>query len=909
MRDFTARIRAAFRDTAIDLDVLEELAQHAESTYETLRADGVSEADALARIDRLIDGWRTDPAALQRSIKGSTLVVPPAFSSRSFASGALADVVFGARLLRLKPGYAAVTILTIALGVGAATTLFSVAYGVLLRPLPWAHADGLIRVSETRGGREGRVPGTILNSTYLAWAESPATIDSIGAFRENPMTLTGLGDATRVTVSAVTPSMLKMLKVNPDRGRIFTDEEGERGKGRAVIISRGFWEQRFGARDDVIGQALTLDGTPYTIVGVLPRDFRFPSAEVQAWVPWYVQPLDGPGGVKSGTIMRVLARLKPGVTPAQAAAEGTARAIAAPDAGMISMSLFGAREPILVQARDAKEAAASDVRPAIIALLVAAVLLFVTATANVANMQLARATSRHRELTIRAALGAGTARIARQLLVENAIVGVLGSIAGLGVTAALHAALPSLLPAGFPRVDAITIDARVLGFTLLLSLLTTIVCGVLPLMHVRRLELARSLADSSAGSAGAGRGRVSLVRALIIASQVAVTCVLVIGGALLARSFAAQLAADRGYDSGNVLTAAIPFPVGYAADGRATAALQRIVERLKERPGVTHVGMSSGLPLVSSGGFSGFNFPSPIRGGAPVEVQTIRRVVSPEYFGALGIRVRAGRPLTTADGENGNRAVVVNRSFVASFLDNVPIERAVGLSLGTDAVRITKGRVEAIIVGVVDDLKQDRPGDPPQPEMFVSYAQVPGTNHGSQAFIVMRIVDDPAAHVDSLRTAIREEDPALAIDTVMTMDQRIGTSVARPRLYALLFAGFAVFALVIAGAGLFGVLSQTVSQRSRELAVRTALGASRTAVIAVALKQMSMAMAAGLIVGLWASASLSSHLSPFIYGISTRDWLSFGVAPIVLLIAGAIACIVPARRVARTDPVMVLRDI
>lgn len=820
----------------------------------------------------------------------------------------MSDFLYGLRILRSRPAYAAMTILTIALGVGAVTTLFSVAYGVLIRPLPWGHADGLVRLTETRGGKEGRIAGTILNGTYLAWAEAPHTIESIGAYREASMTLTGAGDATRLTIAAVTPSMLEMLKVRPDRGRIFEDAEGRRGQTNAAILSRGLWEQRFGAREDVLGQTLMLDGNAYQIVGVLPRAFRFPSAEAQAWIPWYIQPVDGPNGVKSGTIMRAVARLAAGVTPAQAAAEGTARATAAPDAGPVGMALFGGRDPIQIGVRDARESAAADVRPAILTLLVAAALLFVTAIANVANMQLARATARHRELTIRAALGAGTGRLARQLLTENAIVGVLGSALGLALTFGFHAVLPALLPAGFPRIDAIAIDGRVLAFTLMLSLITSVAGGVLPLFQARRLELARSLADGSASSGGAGRGRLASVRALIVASQVAVTCVLVIGAMLLARSFAAQIHADRGYDPANLLTASIPFPPAYPVERREQS-LARILERLRSHPGVTHAAVSTGLPLVSTGGFAAFTFPSPLRGGATVDVETIRRVVTPDYFDALGIRVRAGRPITAADTAGAPRAVVVNRSFVAKYLDNMPIERAVGFSLGTDAVRVTKARVEAFIVGVVDDLKQDRPGDPPQAEMFVPFAQMPGVSLGPQAYVMARTTDDPARHIEALRTALREEDPTLALDAVMTMDQRVGASLARPRMYAVLFVGFAGFALVIAGAGLFGVLSHTVAQRSRELAVRSALGASRGAVIGVALRQMAIAMAAGLAIGIAASAALSNTLSPFVYGVSTRDWLSFAVAPLVMTIAGLIACAVPARRVAQADPIQVLREI
>jgi putative ABC transport system permease protein len=386
-----------------------------------------------------------------------------------------------------------------------------------------------------------------------------------------------------------------------------------------------------------------------------------------------------------------------------------------------------------------------------------------------------------------------------------------------------------------------------------------------------------------------------------------VTCVLVIGSVLLARSFTAQISADRGYEPTSLLTAGIPFPTSYTVE-RKEQMLARILERVQARPGITHAAVSTGLPLASAGGFSVFQFPSPLRAGAQVDVETYRRVVTPGYFDALGIRLRAGRAITAADTATAPRAVVVNRTFVTKYLDDIPIERAIGLSLGTGAVRTANSKLEAFVVGVVDDMKQDRPDEPPQSEIYVSFAQLPGVNHGGQAFVVARTADDPLTYVEALRTAIREEDPSVALDAVMTMDQRVGNSLSRPRLYAVLFAGFAVFALVIACTGLFGVLSQSVAQRSRELAVRTALGASRGAVVGVALKQVAIATIAGLVAGVAASAALSNNLSPFVYGVSTRDWLSFGLAPIVLLAAGALACIVPARRVARVDPVVVLRE-
>ncbi|MFM8533523.1 MAG: ABC transporter permease, partial [Acidimicrobiia bacterium] len=367
------RIRSAFAGAAVDTDILEELAQHAEATYDALRADGASEAEAIAKIDQLIDGWRTDPRVLQRAIKRGVAVVPPSGSS-SWLSGARADAVYGLRLLRAKPGYAAVTILTIALGVGAATTLFSVAYGVLVRPLPWGDTDRLVRLTEVRGGKEGRVPGTMMNGSYLAWADAPQTLDGIGFYGgENPATLTEVGDAVRLPVSRTTPSTLQLLNVAPTRGRIFATNEGGRlnSDPSVVVISYPLWEQRYGLREDILGQPIVLDGVQHTIIGVMPRTFRFPSAGVQAWLAWQAPPVDGPGGTKTGSIMRAIGRLKPGVSIAQASAEGTARAIAAPDAGPVAMALFGAKEPIQIRVRDAAEAAAADVRPAILILLFA----------------------------------------------------------------------------------------------------------------------------------------------------------------------------------------------------------------------------------------------------------------------------------------------------------------------------------------------------------------------------------------------------------------------------------------------------------------------------------------------------------------------------------------------------------
>jgi predicted permease len=890
----------------IDRDVLDELAQHAESTYQSLRADGATGEEADARIDALIAGWRRDPAALTRVVKRAPAVVPPP-SGTSVWSGAMADVIYGLRMLRAQPGAALLTVLTIALGVGAVTTLFSVAHGVLLRPLSWATGDGLVRVIESRGGRQGRVPGTLMNGSYLAWADAPQTIEAIGAWTSGAVTLSGAGDATRVTVTNVTPSLLHVLGVQPLRGRLFLPGDGSNGNWRLAILSQGFWEQRFGAREDIVGQTIVLEGAPATVIGIMPRAFRFLTGETQMWLPFSVADVDAPNGVKRGQIFGALARLKPGVSMAQAAAEANARAVAAPDPGLVAMSLFGAREPVQISLVDAHAAATADVRPAIVILLIAAALLFVTAMANVANMQLARAAARHRELTIRAALGAGMARLSRQLLIENAIIGIAGALLGVLVSAALHRVLPSLLPAGFPRADEIAMDGRVLMFAAAIAMIASVAAGVLPVLQARRLDVARALSDGTLASAGSGRGPLAIARLLIVGSQVAVTGLLVIGAVLLTRSFLARVAADRGYDPRNVLTASVPFPTGYSFEQRHQARL-RMLERLRARPGITHAAFSTGVPLVSSGGFASFNFVTPVTGAA-IQAETVRRVVTPEYFGALGVRIRAGRAITDADTLGAPTAVVVNRSFVRKYLDDMPIEQAIGQSLGPAAVRGTEPEGPAHIVGVADDLRQDAVDAPDQPEMYVSMAQLREAALGPASIVIIRTVDDPAAYVEALRSVAREQDSGIALDGVMALEARVGQSLSRPRVYAVLLGGFAVFAVLIAGAGLFGVLSFSVTQRSRELAVRAALGASRAGVIGAAIRPIGVAIVAGLTAGMALAGGLSSQLAPFLYGVPATDWLSFGLAPVVLLLVGVAACLVPARRVAQTDPVEVLREI
>ena len=589
------------------------------------------------------------------------------------SGGLMQDVRYGLRLLRRQPGFAAVAILTMALGIGATTMLSSVAYGVLMKPLPWPDADRLVRVTETRDGRSGRVLGTVSNGTFRAWRDGRSTIEDLGGWLTQTATLTGAGEPLRVPINPMTPSLLRILRVRPMIGRLFDESEGALNQPGVVILSHSLWRERFGARTDVVGHVLQLNDRPYTIVGVMPRDFAFPDPEARAWTAWSVPPGVASNGALVGVIFRAIARLRDGATPEQAAAEATTRARNAPDMGLAARALFGAAGPIEVSAVPELQAITADVKPAILVLLAGAALLLITATANVASLQLTRATVRRREMAVRAAIGAGRRRIVSQLLVESAIVGLCGGAGGVALAAGLQRLLPWLLPQEFPRLEAVAFDMRVMSFALTVSVIASVACGLLPAWHTRRINLVDTLSEDGVASvSGARRSPAARTRASIMAGQVAIACLLLVGATLLARSFVAMVRADRGYDPVNVLTARLPMPPGYRAERRGQL-METLVERLRALPGVTHAAYSSGLPFVSAGGFSAFNMRSPRNPAVEIEVQATQRLVSPDYFAAMRLRLVEGRTLSDTDTTATPPAVVVNRTFARQYLGDRPI--------------------------------------------------------------------------------------------------------------------------------------------------------------------------------------------------------------------------------------------
>ncbi len=905
--DWKTRIRSALGST-LDDDVLEELAQHAAATYASARAEGCDAEEAERRVTRQIHAWATDPALLRRRPKREPAIEPPTGSASSLGAAAQ-DARYAWRLLRRQPAYAALVIATMALGIAATTVLGSIAYGVLLKPLPWADAPRLVRLYENRQGSTRRFRPMMTNATYRAWRDGASTLDALGAWTSERVAIAGQGAAERITITEVTPSLFPMLRGVPALGRTFSTGDDEPGRPPIVILSYGFWQRQYGGRADAIGQRLRLDTTTYAIVGVMPASFAFPDRETRAWVPFYIEPVTTPGrGGFSISMFQGLGRLRDGATPDQAAAEGTARGRTVPDHGVVAMAVFGSNGPVEVTAVPLLRALTGDVKPAITILFAAVVLLLVTATANVASLQLARATGRRRELAIRAALGAARGRLVRQTLVENLLLGVLGGAAGLALAALMHRALPSALPANFPRLDDLALDWRIQAFAAATSIVAGLGCGLLPALHVARAEVVPALAEDSLAPVGGGlRTRTARARTIIMTAQVAIACVLLVGASLLIRSFVGLMNADLGYDASNVLTARLVMPDGEYPPARRLAILNEILQRLGSTPGITKAAFSNAIPFTSGESLS--SFPVKRRDGTSIQVQTGVRQVSAGYFAAMGQRVLEGHEFTAADTSATEPSVIVNREFSRKYLDG----KALGWTLpGTTSKALAVAPRDRPIVGVVDDTARHEVTDTPQPEIYYTPSRQPAATSlqrilTSDLNLVVRTSADPHGFVPSLRAIVQTAAPTAPLESVMTMRDRVADSLARPRLYAMLLATLAAFALAIAGVGLFGVLSYSVAQRAREIGVRTALGAQVRDIVRLVVGQSMAIAGAGLAVGLVASFWLAGALQKFLYGVTPHDAASFGVVAAVLLLVSVAASIVPARRAARVDPVKVLK--
>jgi putative ABC transport system permease protein len=795
------------------------------------------------------------------------------------------------RLMRRAPGFTAAALVTLALAIGANTAVFSVVYGVLLRQLPYPNADRIVRLSEEHPGGRSIVRQAMLGDlTFDAWRPTAATIDTLSVYSSTVHTVTGLGEPIRVEAASVSPSLFSLVGALPTRGRLFTPEETTTGANRVAIIGDGMWRNTFGADPAIVGRALTLDGVVHEIVGVLPPGFYFPDRDAALWTPYVAAPPSKDG-------MRVifaLARLKPGITPEQAAAEGTAaaRSVKRP---MAAELLFGKGAPVEVRVRRLADEMTRSVRPAMQVLMVAVALVLLIACANVANLLLARGVSRGREIAVRAALGAGGGRLARQLLTESVTLSLTGGAIGVLIAWLLTRAAPAWAPEGFPRLDDVRLDWRVIAFALTASLASGAVAGLFPVWRAVRAPLTASLRSDDARSVGAG----TRVRSGLLVVEAALSVMLLIGAALLARSFDALVNVNPGYETSGVLTARIYLSGAASTPERRAQIVDGVVQRLRSAPQVAAVGAGNMAPLGESSYVSGFAFGTNAA-GERVVARALQYVVTDGYAEALGLRVKEGRSFQPSDAAAPVQAMLVNESFARTYMnDGKPVigRRYRGL--------VSADTVTTEIVGVLGDVLKDGLDTTAQSEIYLPHGK--NTAIRREVNVVLRARQDPAALVPLLRSIVTEVEPTAAVDRIATLDSQLERSVAEPRLATSLLAGFAAIALALAVTGLYGVLSYTVSQRRREIGIRSALGASRGSLVRLVLSQGLAVTIAGLVVGVAASALAARALRPMLFGIEPLDRVSFIVMPLVLFTVALLACIVPARRAAAMDPAATLK--
>jgi putative ABC transport system permease protein len=901
--DWADRIRASLAAAggAPDEDVVAELAEHATSVYSDALAQGATPDEAASRVTKDIEHWRMDAAGLKRKHDRVVQVEPPPVDGSSWFAGLVHDVRYALRLQRRQVKFAALVIGLTALGIGATAALFSVTYDVLVKPLPWPNAERVVSLTETRGGNTARVGG-FTNVVYLAWQEEAATVDGLAAWSlglapssPGPVTLTGDDDPERITTVSATASLFSVLGVQPLLGSLFVAEQET---DRVVVLSESLWRRRFAADPNVVGRLASLDGQPYTVVGVVAEATMFPDRRTQAFVPLRVP--HTPNGL---LVLNALALPRPGTSLEQVGSEGTVRGAAAPNPELTSTGMFGSSGPVAVTATPLVDSLTRTVKTPLLVLLAAVALLLAAATANVANLQLARAMTRSRELALRAALGAGRARIYRQVLIENLVLGLAGGVIGVGVAWGLHRSLPALLPAAFPRTDDLALGPGVIALALLLAVVASAACTLILAVGLRHLDPRAVLAEDGRGSAGAmPRSPLGRARRFIMVVQVAIACVLLVGASLLGRSFVELLDADRGFDPSRVLGAHLAMPVSAFTPERRTAVLDEILERLDAVPATRGAAFTSASPIAPGGATASLDMQSPE--GEQVIVQATLRVVSPGYFAALGLPIVGGRGFEESDTATSLPVVIANETFA---------RRYPGEALGA-RVPSFRGRgspAEAVVVGIAADVRYIDSPTESLPELYFSHRQLPAALGAftTNITLLVRTDSNPGPSPTVFRNVVREADANLVPEAVMTLDdQLVVTNLALPRLYALLLGGFATLALLVAGVGLFGVLSYVVAQRTRELGIRAALGARPQDLLRLVLRQGLGTTIVGLAVGLVAAGVLMRFVTTLLYGVSAADLPTYVGVPVLLLVVAGAACIVPAHRAARLDPLRALRQ-
>ncbi|MFL6203584.1 MAG: ADOP family duplicated permease [Thermoanaerobaculia bacterium] len=798
------------------------------------------------------------------------------------------DLRYAFRQLAKSPGFTLIAILTLALGVGATTSIFSVVDGVLLRPLPFPDPDRLVRVYPL--SEEGE-PSAISVLNYLDWRKQSRTVEAASLLDTGSVNLTGTGgEPERLSGAWVSPEFFSVIKAPLLAGRGFATGEDRPEAPNVVVLSEELWKRRFGGDRGLVGRTIHLDGKPCTVVGIAGRK-RWPSI-ADLWLPFELSEDAMSPGNRGAVYLSVVARLAPGIPIEKARAE--TRAIAARLAAQYPEDNTGFRMDVVGM----QTYMTGDVRVPLLVLMGAVLLVLLIACVNVANLLLVRASGREAELAVRTALGAGRLRIIRQLLTESVVLSLLGGAAGVALAVWATRALVALAPERTPRLDEVGVDGPVLIFTLGVSLVTGLLFGLAPALKASRPDLGSVLKEGARG----GKGRAAAAaRSVLVVLETALAVLLLAGAGLLLRSFGALVDVDPGFEPEGALVFNLAPPESrYAEDAQLRQLASSLMERMERLPGVTATGAAAfGRPLDRSGFTLSFDVegrPAALPGEEPAMRVAL---VTPGYFKALGLPLVRGRAFNERDRDGSVPVVVLTEAAVREYFPNEePLGRRIILGWTSDGVR--RG---GEVVGVVGDFKQSTLDSKSDPQIFLPFDQAP---IGSLSVIV-RSTADLGTVAAAARAQVREVDPDLPLYELQTLDEVVSASVSQPRFYMLLLGGFAAVALILAAIGMYGVIAYGVSQRSQEIGVRMALGASRDRVIRMVLRQGLVLALFGALFGLALALVATRGMQSLLFGVSAVDpGIYVGVAAVLVLVAG-FASYLPARRAARTDPQLALR--